>query len=85
MEAGQTVEPRQPLGQLFEAWIEPVYGYPMFNLLKRPLEERDVARRHALDYMRQRMKQCVLFIREDGQHEAWSREELEKEANPPRT
>lgn len=65
-----------------EAQVEPD-GFPMLQLLERPLASRSDARSHALDYMRQEMKQCVLFIREDGQHEAWSRGELEKEANPP--
>lgn len=52
-------------------------GYPMFKIL-RLRESRDEARLQALRDMRNGdAPQCVLFIREDGQHEAWFRGSLE--------
>lgn len=54
-------------------------GYPAFKI-QRLLGPREDALGQALRDMRQNFgPQRVLFIREDGQHEVWSRDFLEKE------
>ncbi len=71
----------------------PIYGiametrldfsaHPISKLLHLHLEERENAKAFALQYMREIFVPCVIFVRQDGQHEVWHRGELEEWAKP---
>jgi uncharacterized protein (DUF427 family) len=67
----------QPMGVLVEGFLD-TNDIPMFQLPRMQTMRRNEAMEIALQYMRNHARQCLFFMRRDGEHESWHRGYLEK-------
>lgn len=75
--AQEVMAAQQPMGILVEGFIDtndvPMFQIPMIETLRR-----NEAMERALQYMRNHARQCLFFMRRDGEHECWHRGQLER-------
>lgn len=74
--AEEMLSGQQPHGMIVEGFLG-ADSIPMFQIVERDVMPRNEARYRALYHMRNRARQCIFFLRIDGQHESWHRAELE--------